>query len=572
MTTRARVARGNDGLWVTPQIRGNALKLLEEIRDGGVPARRRNGMLEVPRAAAPALLRLGLQGVTWSSEAELYAENVEWSARAQQALADVLRALDQGGVDTARERLRDVDVLPGLDDHQLVNVAAMAAPDICGLCLFDEQGAGKTVSLIAAFDVVVQRDEADLLLIFSPKSMIGEWVKDFHRFTSGLYRVRAVTGGAAQRRAALADPAEVVVTNYETASGSSAELLSLLATHGRRTVIAVDESYHVKNSDALRSRAIFDLRQRAGRTFVLCGTPAPNTAHDLVAQVSLVDFGATFGEVALPQDATAAKPIVRASLDASPVYLRHLKAHVLPDLPGRRYHQLPVPMAPVQRQLYEAARDGLVHDLRNVTDAEFQNRRVAFAARRMTLMRLCSNPAGVVDDYTETPGKLAALDRLLAGLIEGGEKVVLWSFFKTSIVALADRYADYGVVRYDGSVTDANARSAMVRDFQEDETTKLFIGNPAAAGAGLTLHRAHTAVYESMSNQPAHYLQSLDRIHRRGQAAEVDYYFLLSEDSVEEVEYDRLLTKQLSARELLLDDDQAPVTRQTMLADILGRS
>ena len=55
-----------------------------------------------------------------------------------------------------------------------------------------------------------------------------------------------------------------------------------------------------------------------------------------------------------------------------------------------------------------------------------------------------------------------------------------------------------------------------MRKFQEDSRTMLFVANPAAAGAGLTLHKSHIAIYESMSNQAAHYLQSLDRIHRRG--------------------------------------------------------
>ena len=72
----------------------------------------------------------------------------------------------------------------------------------------------------------------------------------------------------------------------------------------------------------------------------------------------------------------------------------------------------------------------------------------------------------------------------------------------------------------------------------------LFIANPAAAGAGLTLHRARFAVYESMSNQAAHYLQSLDRIHRRGQEREVEYITLLCEDTVEVQEYARLTDKE----------------------------
>ena len=37
--------------------------------------------------------------------------------------------------------------------------------------------------------------------------------------------------------------------------------------------------------------------------------------------------------------------------------------------------------------------------------------------------------------------------------------------------------------------------------------TMIFLGNPAAAGAGLTLHRARIAIYESFSNQAAHFIR-----------------------------------------------------------------
>ena len=68
----------------------------------------------------------------------------------------------------------------------------------------------------------------------------------------------------------------------------------------------------------------------------------------------------------------------------------------------------------------------------------------------------------------------------------------------------------------------------------------LFVGDPGAAGAGLTLHRARYAVYESMSNQAAHYLQSLDRIHRRGQDRPVEYLVLLCDETIESPEYERI--------------------------------
>jgi SNF2 family DNA or RNA helicase len=128
----------------------------------------------------------------------------------------------------------------------------------------------------------------------------------------------------------------------------------------------------------------------------------------------------------------------------------------------------------------------------------------------------------------------------------------------------------HGLVRVDGSI-DALARRAAVQAFQTDPTTRIFLANPAAAGAGLTLHAARHAIYESLSNQAAHYLQSLDRIHRRGQTRPVTYHTLLSEDSVEIPEYERLIAKAKNQADLLGDRDPRP-DRQGLITELRSMS
>ncbi len=71
-----------------------------------------------------------------------------------------------------------------------------------------------------------------------------------------------------------------------------------------------------------------------------------------------------------------------------------------------------------------------------------------------------------------------------------------------------------------------------------------------------------------MSNQAAHYLQSLDRIHRRGQTEEVEYMVLLCDGTIEINEYERLMEKEQMAHELLSDQVELPITRETMLTEL----
>ena len=191
-------------------------------------------------------------------------------------------------------------------------------------------------------------------------------------------------------------------------------------------------------------------------------------------------------------------------------------------------------------------------------------------AKRQALLQICSNPSALTDRNEEDPAKMQALESLLTDIIvQRGEKVIVWSYYTASIEGIMNRFSNFNPVRIDGTVTDINERRNSVDKFQNDNETMLFVGNPAAAGAGITLHRARFAIYESMSNQAAHYLQSLDRIHRRGQTQDVEYFILLCDQTIEVSEYERLVMKERSAQALLGDQVQEPVTREVMLNETL---
>ena len=566
-----RVAENLDALMLRSSDGTNdidAVSFLRRALPGGADVRRSVEGIRVAARSAPSLLSAGV-AVRWTADARRYATNRASAIAVYPRLRELMKVLREGGAAVARRTVVDNHALDVLDAHQLVNVAAMTLPDGFGICLFDEQGAGKTVSLIFAYDLLAARGEVDQVLVVAPKSMVPEWPKDFARFRPGLYRVTVVAGTSREKRAALCTASDVYVTNFETVVYMEDNFKALLRPRADRSVLVVDESFFVKSPDAKRTRALRRLREWCSHAFVLCGTPAPNAPQDLIEQFNLVDFGLAFDGVVLPPDRESALPTVRAVVEGRGLYVRHLKERVLPDLPDRSFRQLYVPMRPEQSRIYQHLRDDLVSDVRSVSESDFRRKYGTYLARRSALLQVCSNPVSVVEGYDETPAKLIVLDDLLDRWIcRESEKVVLWSFYRASVDVLVSRYAHLGVVRYDGGVSEVSERGKAVRRFQEDDDIRLFVANPAAAGAGLTLHRARLAVYESMSNQAAHYLQSLDRIHRRGQGREVQYVVLLCQNTLEETEYQRLLSKQRMAGDLLGDAVSRPVTRESFLAGL----
>jgi SNF2 family DNA or RNA helicase len=569
-----RLAETLDAVYITP-IKGTDGTALLRLIKGAAGASstlitRSASGVRVPEAAATSVGWDQVAGrLSWSPDARRFVDNRCRLASDFERVLTELRGIKDGGKPYAESLIRDSAGLITMDDHQIVNVAAMTIAGSPGLCVFDEQGAGKTVTFIFAFDLLVARDEADQAIIVAPKSMVGEWPKDIARFRGDLYKPTLLTGSTKQKRSVLTCGADIFITNFETTVSMEAELKSLMRARPGRTVLVVDESFFIKSIDAKRTRALRRLREWAGKTYVLCGTPAPNAASDLVQQVSLVDFGLAFSGVELPQDREAAIPIVQRAIEQRALFTRHLKADVLPHLPAKRFQRVFVPMEAEQKRIYQRTLGDLVSELEGLDEVSFAQKVASFLARRSALLQICSSPSAVAHDYDKTPAKLSALDSLLETLVEKeGEKVVIWSFYTASVTAIFQRYSRYGAVRYDGAVTSVDDRREAVRRFQEDEETRLFIGNPAAAGAGLTLHRARVAVYESLSNQAAHYLQSLDRIHRRGQNRPVDYVVMLCDGSIEVQEYERLITKETAAQNLLGDRATPPVTRDSFLAEM----
>ncbi|MEU1958465.1 DEAD/DEAH box helicase [Nocardia sp. NPDC019304] len=575
--TTANVTVFGNMLRFTPRRGGDLTDLLRQLRAriGSENVRRDGTGLVAPKYSMMWLLdddAAASMGVSLDADATRALEVRKRATAYHDRYRQHVICLREGGIQLA---LRELNARPTglnlglLDDHQIVNVAAMTAPEGYGMLLFDEQGAGKTVSVIYAFDRLVDLNLLDTMVVVAPKSMVSEWKSAIGHFMNERYKVEIVEGTPSERARRVDSGADVVVMNYEAVASIRHQLLLRLRRRPDRALLVVDESFAIKNPQARRTQDLQSIRDWFARVWLLCGTPAPNTAHDIVAQVSMVDFGATFADVTIPKDRTEAVPVVRQALDARAIYLRNLKTEVLPDLPQRSFTRLTIPLSPIQAQLYAAALDTLIEDVEALDDKQFLKQIGTYLARRMALLRIASNPAGMFDNYSEVPGKLAALDELVTRLIDhDGEKLVVWSCFTASLEAIVQRYQRFGVVRYDGSVTSITDRRDAVQRFQSDPTVRMFVANPAAAGAGLTLHAARYAVYESFTNQAAQYLQSLDRIHRRGQEREVEYFVLLGAHTIETAEFDKLVLKQERAHELLGDVVPEQVVRTQFLAEL----
>jgi SNF2 family DNA or RNA helicase len=559
-----KVAQVGQGLLLSGGVGQARVRISTELRIRGAAIRvHRHGYL-IPLSASADLLDLLPSSADWEPGALAIAQKRAQARRSQlEGIAHIETDVGKGA-----EEVAGLELLLPLDPHQVAAAQAIADPLLVGLALFDEQGTGKTFSTLAGFTLLRARGLIDRMLIVAPKSVLPAWASDADRLLGPELIVATVTGTKAQRRVAMRRHHDILVTNYESVVSELASFRLHLGASRSRYLLVVDESYFAKNPGTRRASALAQLRQLCPRAVVLSGTPAPNRPWDLVNQVELADGGIAYAGARRPATVDGERQAVVEGLTRAP-YLRRLKTEVLPDLPSQTFTELRVTLAPEQRALYERAARDLALEVRSITDEAFTRDLGSFLARRSALLQICSHPGSLYPLYAETPGKLRVIDDLLRDLIEDrGEKVLLWSWFRFALDTVAARYSHYGVARVDGSVGSVDARADAIKRFQLDPRTRLFVGNAAAAGAGLTLTAARFAIYESYSNQAAHFMQSLDRIHRRGQERPVSYLMLISDSTVEEVEYERLVAKQRGARELLGDDQEQPPSRIVYLNDI----
>lgn len=166
----------------------------------------------------------------------------------------------------------------------------------------------------------------------------------------------------------------------------------------------------------------------------------------------------------------------------------------------------------------------------------------------------------------ETPAKFVKARELIEGIIASGGKVVVWAIYIKNIldfekyllscgIPCKTLYGATPVATGEEDEDEVETREKIIAEFHKpDSSFKVIIANPFAVSESISLHKAcHNAIYMERSFNAAHFIQSKDRIHRYGlkSGTETNYYYLLSEESIDEVIHNRLIEKETRLRDII---------------------
>ena len=232
-----------------------------------------------------------------------------------------------------------------------------------------------------------------------------------------------------------------------------------------------------------------------------------------------------------------------------PYSYRVLKKDCL-DLPEKIYTKIYHGLSDEQESLYRQMADDFIASV-----GEQQVITAQIALTKLLRLRQIIGGFVPVDELGVKPiepnNRLKTLTDLLED-IQGS--TIIWAVFKAEIAAIKNVLGSAAVTYY--GETSTEARAEAVKAFQEGRA-RYFIGNPRAAGLGLTLTRASNVIYYSNDYSLEIRQQSEDRAHRIGQRNVVTYFDLIAEGTLDEKIIDALRSKRDIASTITGDELKA---------------
>jgi SNF2 family DNA or RNA helicase len=400
-------------------------------------------------------------------------------------------------------------------DHQKVT-AQFLITNRKAFC-FNEQGTGKTASVIWAVDYLMQRSLVKRVLVICPLSIMkSAWQQDLFKFA--IHRTVAVAHGSrAKRKEIIGAGAEFVIINFD-----GVEIVKDDIINGGFDLIVVDEASAYKNAQTTRWKTLRDINKVVKGLWMLTGTPAAQSPLDAYGLAKLVNpagipmFHGQYRDMVMQQitkfkwtPKPAAKHIVHSILQPA---IRFEKKQCL-DLPAVTFIDREAPLTPQQAKYYAILKKEML------LEAAGEEVSAVNAATKMSKLLQISCGSVYTDTHEVLEFDVSNRMNVVQEVIdECSNKVLVFVPF-THTIEMLQKHLHKNNITCDviNGAVPVNRRTQIVTDFQNQPTTKVLIIQPQAASHGLTLTAADTIIWYAPCTSVETYLQANARIDRPGQ-------------------------------------------------------
>ncbi|KAM7265797.1 hypothetical protein ACFE04_003480 [Oxalis oulophora] len=415
----------------------------------------------------------------------------------------------------------------------------------------DEMGLGKTLQAIA---VTTCFRESWPVLILAPSSLRLHWAAAIQQWlqipSSDILVVLSQCGGSNRSGFTIVSPNSrgtihldglFNIISYDLVP----KLQNLLMSSDFKVVIA-DESHFLKNAQAKRTTASLPIIKKAKYALLLSGTPALSRPIELYKQLEALypdvyknvhEYGTRYckgGVFGVYQGASNHDEL--HNLMKATVMIRRLKKDVLSELPVKRRQQVFLELAEKDMKQINALFRELEIIKSKIKSCKSEEETEALKFSEKNLINKIYINSG--------EAKIPAVLDYLRTVIEAGCKFLVFAHHHNMIDSIYQFFLKkkIGCIKIDGS-TPAASRQALVTDFQEKDSIKAAVLSIRAGGVGLTLTAASTVIFAELSWTPGDLIQAEDRAHRIGQVSSVNVYYLLANDTVDDIIWDVVQSK-----------------------------
>jgi len=429
-------------------------------------------------------------------------------------------------------------------------------------CLADDMGLGKTVQTLALLQTLKDNKQLSTSLLVVPVSAVSNWEAEIGRFSKGLTYHRHI--GVSRDKDTSAwevwEKNDLVITSYATLR-TDIEIFDNFSFD----YVILDESQNIKNAASLVSKAVKVVKGK--NRLALSGTPIENNTMELW---SLFDFlmpkflgSAQWFNRRFAQSVEADKNPKNTGLLRKMIYpfiLRRKKEEVETELPEKTEIITKLRMEDDQADLYSKKAKYYTDKLEKEIDEKgVSGSSIKILEAMLRLRQVCLFP-GILDEKFKdiASAKFNYLKDLLEDILSEDHKVLIFSQF-VEVLKIIRSHLDMEKIDYsyiDGSV-DVNTRGTMVKRFQEEKETRVFLLSLKAGGVALNLTAADYVIIFDPWWNPAVEAQAVDRSHRIGQTKKVMVYRMVMETTIEEKMLQLQEKKKTLVENLITSDSQA---------------
>lgn len=383
---------------------------------------------------------------------------------------------------------------------------------------FNEQGTGKTGSVIWAADYLLSIGAIRRVLVLCPLSIMqSAWQDDLFKFA--MHRTCAIAHSYSREKRiqAVNSGAEFVICNFDGLG-----IIKDAIEQGGFDLIVVDEANAYKTVSTTRWKILNSLVKPNTWLWMLTGTPASQSPTDAYGLAKLINpsgvprFFGSFRDMVMykvTQFKWNPKPDAQRTVhNLLQPAIRFTKEECL-DLPDMTYTTRDVPLTAQQAKYYETIRKNMI-----AIAAGEQITTVNAAANLNKLLQLsCGAVYSDSGDIVEFDAS-SRIEALKEVIEEASHKVLVFVPYRHAIEIITEELKRSGIATeiINGDISPTN-RTEIFKRFQETPNPRVLVIQPQAASHGVTLTEANVVVWFSPITSVETYLQANARVHRAGQ-------------------------------------------------------